>query len=186
MTTPGEVTTSPLSTEQRTGLPSRVPVNFGAIPTDLKQADRWVLWRYEERDGKRTKVPYQSNGTKASSTDESTWSTFETVKAAYEQGSFDGIGFVLGNGFAGVDFDHCRDPATGEIDAWAKAYLDRLCSYSEVSPSGEGVHCILRASLLPGRSGRRKELTGTGYRPKAAIEMYSESRFFTVTGDRIA
>lgn len=178
MTTSGEATTSPYS--------SRVPVNFDAIPTDLKQADRWVLWRYEERDGKRTKVPYQSNGTKASSTDESTWSTFETVKAAYEQAGFDGVGFVLGNGFAGVDFDHCRDPATGEIDAWAKAYLDRLCSYSEVSPSCEGVHCILRASLLPGHNGRRKELTGTGYRPKAAIEMYSESRFFTVTGDRIA
>ncbi|MGD0951044.1 MAG: hypothetical protein ABR985_01390 [Methanotrichaceae archaeon] len=178
----GEVTTSPLSTD----LASRVSVKFDAIPSDMKQAAQWVLWRYEDRDGKRTKVPYQPNGTKASSTDKSTWNSFEVVKATYEQGSFDGVGFVLGNGFAGVDFDHCRDPATSEIDAWAKAYLDRLYSYSEVSPSGEGVHCILRASLLPGRSGCRKELKGIGYRPKAAIEMYSASRFFTVTGDRIA
>ena len=182
-TASGEVTTSPPSEEHH--ITSRVPVNFDAIPTELKQTNQWVLWRYEARDGKLGKVPYQPDARKASSTDASTWSTFEAVKAAYERGSFSGVGFVLANGFAGVDFDHCRDPSTGEIDAWAKAYLNRLCSYSEVSPSGEGVHCILITSLLPGRGGRRKELTGEGYRPKAAIEMYIASRFFTVTGDRI-
>jgi putative DNA primase/helicase len=181
-TVSGEVTTSPPHKHCTT---SRVTVNFDAIPIELKQANQWVLWRYEERDGKRTKVPYQSNGSKASSTDESTWSTFEAVKTAYEQSGFDGVGFVLGNGFAGVDFDHCRDPSTGEIDAWAKAYLDRLNSYAEVSPSGEGIHCILRGSLPEGVDGRRKALEGEGYRPKAAIEMYSAMRFFTVTGDRI-
>lgn len=183
MTTSGGEITSPPTNYSVT---SRVTVNFDAIPTEQKQTNQWVLWRYEERDGKRTKVPYQPNGSKASSTDASTWSTFEVVKAGYEQGSFSGVGFVLANGFAGVDFDHCRDPSTGEIDAWAKTYLDRLNSYSEVSPSGEGVHCILRGSLPEGVDGRRKALEGKGYRPKAAIEMYSARRFFTVTGDRIA
>jgi putative DNA primase/helicase len=125
------------------------------------------------------------SGQKASSTDRSTWSTFEAVKTAYEQGVFDGVGFALANGFAGVDLDHCRDPSTGEIDAWAKAYLDRLNSYSEVSPSGEGIHCILRGTLPVGVDGRRKTLEGRGYRSKAAIEMYSANRYFTVTGDRL-
>jgi putative DNA primase/helicase len=182
-TVSGEVTASPPSKNHNTT--SRLPVNFDSIPTELKQTAQWVLWRYEVRDGKQGKVPYQPNGRKASSTDASTWSTFEAVKAAYEQGSFSGVGFALANGFAGVDFDHCRDPSTGEIDAWAKAYLNRLSSYSEVSPSGECVHCILRGSLLKGVDGRRKALEGEGYRPKAAIEMYSASRYFTVTGDRL-
>jgi putative DNA primase/helicase len=157
-------------------------VNFAAIAIEMILVIRWVLWRYELRDGKLTKVPYQPNDKKASSTDESTWSGFETVKAAYEQGGFDGVGFMLGDGFAGVDLDHCRDPATGEIDAWARAYIDRLQSYSEISPSGQGIHIVMRGSLP---QGRRKALKGDGYRPNAAIEMYSSGRFFTVTGDRL-
>lgn len=157
-------------------------VNFDAIPTDLKLADQWVLWRYEIRDNKPTKVPYQPNDKRASSTDKSTWTTFEAVKTAYEQGGFDGVGFAFANGFAGVDLDHCRDPATGEIDEWAIVYIDRLQSYSEISPSGEGVHIIVKGSLP---IGRRKALKGDEYRPNAAIEMYSSGRFFTVTGDRL-
>jgi putative DNA primase/helicase len=170
----GEITTPPSN---------HCTVKFDAVPTELKQADQWVLWKYEERDGKRSKVPHRPDGTKASSTDASTWSTYETVKVAYEQGGYDGVGFVLGNGFTGVDLDHCRDPTTGEIVAWAKEIIDRLNTYSEVSPSGEGVHCILRGRLPV--DGRRKTLQGKEYRPKAAIEMYSSGRYFTVTGDRL-
>jgi putative DNA primase/helicase len=158
------------------------PVNFDAIPSELKQTEQWVLWKYEESNGKQSKVPFQPDGQRASTIDKSTWSSFDAAKAAYLEGDYSGVGFILANGFAGVDLDHCRDPSTGVIDAWAKAYLDRLQSYSEVSPSGKGVHCIVKGSLP---AGRRKALKGDGYRPDAAIEMYSADRFFTVTGDRL-
>lgn len=28
------------------------------VPDDLTELDQWVLWRYEERNGRATKVPY--------------------------------------------------------------------------------------------------------------------------------
>ena len=40
------------------------------IPDSLAELDQWIVWRYEQRDGgKPTKVPYQINGSHASSTD---------------------------------------------------------------------------------------------------------------------
>jgi putative DNA primase/helicase len=60
--------------------------------------------------------------------------------AAYEKGGFSGIGFVVteDDAFAGVDLDHVRDIETGHIATWAQTIVDRLCSYSEISPSGTG------------------------------------------------
>lgn len=36
------------------------PVPNFPLPDDLAERDQWVLWRYEARDGKPTKVPYQN------------------------------------------------------------------------------------------------------------------------------
>jgi hypothetical protein len=43
------------------------------VPDDLGEHDQWVLWRYEERNGGTTKVPYQVGRRRASTTDPSTW-----------------------------------------------------------------------------------------------------------------
>jgi primase-polymerase (primpol)-like protein len=72
-----------------------------------------------------------------------------------------------------VDLDDCRDPTTGELTSWAQDIVDRLDSYSEVSPSGRGVHVIVEGELPPGRNRR------------GDVEMYDEARFFTVTTDHI-
>ena len=31
---------------------------FANIPAELKELRQWVCWRYTEREGKQTKVPY--------------------------------------------------------------------------------------------------------------------------------
>ena len=69
----------------------------------------------------------------------STWGSFDQAKAAMQAGGFDGIGFVLGEGIFGIDFDH----ATGEM---VKEALS-LGTYTEWSPSGHGVHVIGRSGL---------------------------------------
>ena len=46
----------------------------------------------------------------------------------------------------GIDIDHCIDPGTGIIDDKAKKIVDRLNSYSEISPSGQGLHIFVRGS----------------------------------------
>ena len=70
----------------------------------------------------------------------------------------------------GVDLDHCRDADTGALEPWAAQIVEELGSYAEVSPSGTGVHIIVSGELLPGR------------RRRGQVEMYSEGRYFTMTG----
>ena len=80
------------------------------IPPELKLREQWVMWRYEEREGKKTKVPYNSRtGRRASATDASTWCLLIEALEAYESDPrWDGIGFVFteNDPLAGIDLEH--------------------------------------------------------------------------------
>jgi putative DNA primase/helicase len=69
----------------------------------MREERRWVVWMREVRHGQPTKVPYQAEcpSARASSTDPTTWSDFDTALAAVEDGKADEVGFVLGDGYAG-------------------------------------------------------------------------------------
>lgn len=62
------------------------------------------------------------------------------------------------------------DPETGEVAVWAQQIIEGLDGYTELSPSGAGIHIIVRG-----------ELPGGGNR-KGPLEMYDTKRFFTMTG----
>jgi len=145
-------------------------MNLDAIPQALKQRPQWCLWRYEERDGKRTKAPWQAKdpGRRASSTQPATWATFAEAVAGAEHA--DGIGYVFSpdDPFVGIDID----PDMPEDEA-AEA-VELLASYTERSPSGRGLHVIVRGDL-PDSKGRRK----------GPVEFYNAGRYFTVTGDHL-
>jgi putative DNA primase/helicase len=143
----------------------------------VKDLEQWVCWRSEGRgqNAKRTKVPYSPrSGTRARSDDPATWGTLAEAERA-AQNDFDGIGFVFATSdpYCGVDLDSCVDPETGEIEPWATKVLDELDSYTEISPSGTGLHVIVRAKLPPG--GNRK----------GGVEMYDRGRIFTITRRRL-
>ncbi len=149
------------------------PLDLAAIPDALKAHPHWLVWRLETRGGRSTKIPYNAaTGHKASSTAPATWSPFEDAVAAYEQGGYSGIGWVFTEaaGIVGVDLDHVRDPETGVIAPWAAEIIKRLDSYTEVSPSGAGLHVFVKGTLPPGR------------RRKGQVEIYSTARYFTATG----
>lgn len=145
------------------------------IPAELRALPRWLHWKFEERKGKRTKVPYVADDPtrRASSTDSATWRPFDVALAAHQRGEVDGIGFTLGDGYVGVDLDHCVEPATSRIEGWAQKIIDLLKSYTEFSPSGTGVHVIVRGELP------------VGPRKKSRIEMYETGRYFTMTGNAV-
>lgn len=148
-------------------------VFYENIPAELKSARRWVCWKFEQRGGKTTKVPYTPTGRRAKSNDPATWAAFDECRAAHESGSFDGIGFQLdGSGIVGVDIDHARD-AAGNWSAAAADIVNILGSYAEISPSGEGVHIFIKA-VKPGNKSKNAA---------AGVEMYDTKRFFTVTGN---
>jgi hypothetical protein len=151
-----------------------LPLHVEAIPGEMAAEWRWVAWRFEMRGSKPTKVPISPHtGRHASSTEPADRGTLDDALARMECDRLAGIGFVLGDGWAGVDQDHCVDPATRTLMDWAAKNVQLLDSYTEVSPRGEGVKTIARGRLPAGR--RRKGL----------IEMYDAGRFFTVTGHHL-
>ena len=148
------------------------------IPDELKALAHWVVWGFEERDGKLTKPPFQSKYPlkSASSTDRETWNTFdETIRSykACENGGISGIGFVVtGSPFTGIDLDHCRDPETGEVEEGANKIIAKMKSYCEITPSKEGVRIWVKGKPPRGIK-------------KGKVEIYGEGRYFTVTGERL-
>lgn len=158
--------------------PLPVPALGQIVPDCLRQRDQWVCWRYIERDGKPTKVPFNARtGGMADSTDPSTWSSFDdATRACAADKRYEGVGFVFSadDPYCGVDLDDCIDPATGELKAWGQRFIDQLASYSEISPSGTGVKIITQGSK-PGPRCKTQFEDGD-------VEIYDHDRFFTVTG----
>ena len=102
--------------DARPAKPPRIEVIGESIPAEIRELPRWVVWSWTW-DGKKRKYdkpPRRLDKSLASSTDNSTWITFDEAVAA---ASFDGVGFVLGKdvGIVGVDLDECRNATTGEI-----------------------------------------------------------------------
>jgi len=148
---------------------TRRKINFEAIPVALKELDQWVGW-------KGSKIPLNiRTGAAASSTDPKTWSSFKAALKAYQSGRIDGIGFVFSEDdpYVGIDLDKCRNPETGKPKKWAAEIIRDLDSYTEVSPSGEGYHVLIKGTI-PGE--RRR---------KGGIEMYDCERYFTITGHHL-
>jgi len=141
------------------------------VPQELRNFSNWVVWRYEETDGtKPTKIPYSPHGTgKASVTDPKTWGSFEDAVKAVSSIRADGIGFVLSKNdpFCVIDLD---DPKNNQaiFDAQNVIFKESK-SYAEISPSGKGLHVLMKAEINHGRR-------------RGKIEIYSSERYITVTG----
>jgi putative DNA primase/helicase len=134
-----------------------------------------VTWKLETdpKGGKDKKVLYNvKTGRRASSTNPADWATFEEVMKATGFGNA-GFVFTADDPYCGIDLDSCRDAVTGEIEPWALKIIKRFDSYTEVSPSGTGLHILIKGQLPKG--GNRK----------GKIEIYNQGRFFTVTGNRL-
>jgi len=143
------------------------------IPIEMTHYSSWVVWRYEQRNEKPTKVPYNPRTLMlASVTEPSHWATYGEALRLLQSGhgSFSGLGFVLSanDPYTIIDID---DP-TGDPVAIERAtkILEAFDTYVETSPSGNGMHIILRGHVP---SGRRRE----------KIEVYSTERYFTMTGN---
>ncbi len=170
-------------------------MNIEHIPVEMRQVRRWV-----GRCADKTPInPRTLKG--AQSTTPSTWGTLsEAVNcigkmATYNKGEttaqIEGIGFVLGDGWAGADLDTVLDPVTGEIAPDALAIINELATYTERSPSGYGLHCIVRVDPVIKLAGHKFPLSqnsivrtdSEGRQKCPELEMYTSGRYFTITGD---
>lgn len=167
---------------------------YNNIPAELRKLNQWVC--------QKNKVPYNVFTDKfAKSTDPSTWASFDVAANA---SGYDGIAFAItaGNDLICVDLDTVRDPQTGNIDPIALDIVKKIGSYTEISPSGYGLHIWVYAKV--NLTWHRKKLPDNGIRrldtdsknggikcdskgielyKHPEIEMYDDKRIMTVTGD---
>ena len=138
-----------------------------------------------------TKMPVAIDGTPASSTDPSTWTTRPLAEQAVTDLALDGLAFALttlpdGTRLAGLDSDRCYPPDDDALASWAQpvhALLDG--HFSELSPSGAGRHhlFLIEPAKLPEGADDRVDYS-KGKRPdRFGFELYLTSgRYFTYTG----
>ena len=149
------------------------------FPKELAALPQWICWRLEPdpKSEKPRKVPYDpKTGRKASSTNPQTWATLAEAEAARAKYLFTGVGFVFTEvgGIVGVDIDHCKKE-DGSWNEVASAILTKYPSYTEISPSGTGLHIFYRGTM-PGKGNKNSQ---------SAVEMYAAARYFTMTCNRL-
>lgn len=165
-------------------------------PASLDAHERWVLWKNLDRGGRATKVPIRPDGETASAANPHDWFTRAICASAQTALGADGVGIILGpladgTWLGGLDFDNCRHDDA--LTPWAQVIVDRLATYTEVSPSGTGVKAFFTLTpedasairtLLGDRDGRKWSTENRGDHPPA-IELYLKGRYFTFTGRSI-
>ena len=83
---------------------------------------------------------------------------------------FQGLSFMVGEGILGVDLDDCI--VDGVIAPYASEIINKLNSYTEISPSGTGIRILGKADIPIHKACKKPE-----------VEMYSYNKFLTMTGN---
>lgn len=105
-----------------------------------------------------------------------------------------GVGFrFTGSDYIGIDLDHVYNGTSGAMTEEASAIV-RLCgSYTEVSPSGDGLHIIVRREGAPDfslwettKAGGKTDIYSSAFsadKPRGEYQILS-TLYMTVTGQR--
>lgn len=150
------------------------------FPDNLTKLPIWILWRLEpDKGGRITKVPYSGRyHGRASSTDPLTWTTFDRVvdmlckNRSFYKGI--GIGVRKSDRLIFIDIDHCVDE-DGALSEIAQDIVNHLPGqFVECSQSGSGLHILARG-----------EIPRNFKNSKNGVEMYSEKRFCSMTGNAL-
>lgn len=158
---------------------------FEKIPEELQSEPQWLLWKAvpdPDKPNELKKTPYGVDKKALEG-----WSskpklfTFKQVKFAYEtnDGFFTGIGFrPQGTPFQILDLD--SDLGIEDLNQVIKAFALET-SYCEKSPSGKGLHMVVRGEVPA--TLRRKKKIEMDYET-VTIEFFTGSGWTTFTGDR--
>ena len=157
---------------------------WDSIPESLATRQQWLLWKFEWRDkdkpgeGKPQKIPYyvqggRRTGGQGDERDRMRLCTMAVVRRAFERGGYTGVGFCLlpDDGLIGIDLDGQVEP-DGAWSERAKNIIAACDSFTEISPSGKGVHIICQGQ------------TETNKSNDIGVEIFKNTQFLTVTGNR--
>ena len=153
--------------------------NGSNIPPELKAMRRWAVWKaiWNDSRQKYDKIPYDARHYGLSTKKVSDWGDYESAAAtlALNPTRYAGLGFVLTGvkDVVGIDLDNCRQD-NGQIAPWAREIIESMGSYTEISPSGNGLRILAHGNF---------ETDWNNH--EVGIEVYSghSPRFLTITGD---
>lgn len=174
-------------TDDKPAVPQAPVPEWDKIPAELAQRQQWVLWRFEwdEKRSAWLKVPYyvgggRRSGDQGSDRDRQRLATLPVVRTAFQrkEGQPDawsgiGFGFLPGDGLIGIDLDKHVDRETGAMSDRCKKIIAAFNTFTEISPSGTGVHLYLQGH------------TNTAKDNSIGVEMFCEKQYFTVTGRHV-
>lgn len=146
----------------------------------LSQYPNWVCWQYGLNEKRKpTKIPKNPHtGGNAQANNPKTWGDYsDAYVRLLESNDLDGLAFALSpeTGLIGIDLDDCMEPSqvegvNSQLAQWAEDIINEVNSYSEISPSGNGIRIFLYGHLPEGHRNRVGD-----------IEIYSVGRFLTFT-----
>ena len=153
--------------------------NYERIPSELRELNQWGIYKreWDEDKQKWKKKPHDPfNGKLGSSTNEGTWSDFQTALAAIDKFKADGLAFYFKPPYIGIDLDDIPEDLErylqGDIENnLVYVFMNSTKTYAEISMSGKGIHIIGKAKI-PGNRRRKRN-----------VEMYTDGRFFAITGN---
>lgn len=156
---------------------------YAVIPDELKELAQWIVWGVDRENPKSPYTPSSSvltpsNGRHAKADDAATWGSFDAAKTAAARLGRGGIGFEFGVspcGYVGIDIDGCIQE-DGTLTRMAAEIVSLMNSYTEVSPSGRGLHILCKSEVSLSEIGKRNRNAELG------LEIYDSRRYFTVTG----
>ena len=162
------------------------------IPQELIARNAWVTWKLVRKEGvaKPTKVPFNPHlGYEIDVSNPSLWTDYGSTINGHAK-DYHGHGFCVHDDdpytFIDIDNPYARADGTEINRADGQEFIDadilarqlwsiveEFQSYTEWSPSGKGVHIIVKGKL-PYNLKRGK------------IEIYSRQRYMTMTGNHVA
>jgi hypothetical protein len=157
---------------------------YNLIPKILKDVDNWLC--YDDRDLENPKAPRDLKGNLIKGWTKKGYSFNECIKSI-EQGYNTGLGLVLkNNGIVILDYDNCLSDVEvnddlgyvkpifkgKESESSIMSDINTLKSYTEISPSGKGLHIVVLAD--------KKDLFNT-----KPIEIYSNKKYIRFTGNSV-
>lgn len=139
---------------------------WARIPAELRERPQWCISPGLDGD----KAPRSLDGHLASSTNPSTWSSFDAACAAAAERGWH-VGFMLHetDPFACIDLDVKDDTPDAHLQRYQRIIAE-LDSYTELSRSERGWHVFVAGAI---GKGRRRD----------GVEVYSQERFIICTGN---
>lgn len=142
----------------------------------LSDLNQWVAWVYGRKiptTGKRQKVPINPRtGRAAVKTNPAHWGTLAEARERARRDRLEGIGICLtvNDPFLCIDLDDAI--IDGKPSALAAELMGHFDTYTEYSPSGDGLHIWIKSD----------EQINRDMKNKAGIEIYSHAIYMTWTG----